>query len=121
MMQPSVLDAASPWSNLWIISSALYALVWAVAIATALTAAGAVPYLIARTIARRIRKQTRTTTSRMLILTAFAVVVLMAVIVVGLAYSASLISGDDDLGYLPVRPGNPPPQAVHLQLTLLPD
>ena len=42
-MDPSVFDAAGPWSNLWIISSAMFALVWAVAIAAALTAAAAIP------------------------------------------------------------------------------
>ena len=36
MMDPVIFDSASPWSNLWLVSSALYVLVWAVFIAASL-------------------------------------------------------------------------------------
>ena len=32
-MDPSIYDTSSPWSNLWLISSALFAIVWTLTIA----------------------------------------------------------------------------------------
>lgn len=37
-MDPAIFDTSSPRSNLWIISSALFAIVWTLAIGAALTA-----------------------------------------------------------------------------------
>ena len=87
-MEPAIFDTSSPWSNLWIISSALYALVWIVAIATALAAAAAVPYLTARLVVGRKRARTATAHRRTLISATVALIILMAVVVVALAYTA---------------------------------
>ena len=92
-MDPSIFDAAGPWSNLWIISSAVFALVWAAAIAAALTAAAAIPYLTAKLIIPRTHGQRTTKSSRALIPAAAAVIVVIAGIVVFLAYSAGAASG----------------------------
>ena len=83
-MDPSIYDTSSPWSNLWLISSAIFAIVGALAITTVLTAA-AVPYLVARAMAGRSRPRTPRTTNRALFLAA-AVIILMAGTVTGLAY-----------------------------------
>ena len=57
-MDPSIYDTSSPWSNLWLISSAIFAIVWALAITAALTVAVTVPYLLIRTVAGRSRPRT---------------------------------------------------------------
>ena len=85
-MDPSVLDPSSPWSNLWIVSSAVFAIFWALAIGAALTAAAAVPYLVARAMVGRSQVHTTRRTNRRLLLAAAAVIILMASIVTGLAY-----------------------------------
>ena len=85
-MDPSIYDTSSPWSNLWLISSAIFVIVWALAITAALTAAAAVPYLVARAMAGRSRPRTPRTTNRALLIAAVAVIILMAGTVTGLAY-----------------------------------
>ena len=40
-MDPAIFDTSSPWSNLWIISSAVFVIIWTLAIGAALTAAAA--------------------------------------------------------------------------------
>ena len=88
-MDPSVLDPSSPWSNLWIVSSAVFAIIWALAIGAALTAAAAVPYLVARAMAGLSQVRTTRRTYRRLLLAAAAVIILMASTVTGLAYGIS--------------------------------
>ena len=85
-MDPSIYDTSSPWSNLWLISSAIFATVWTLAIGAALTAAAAVPYLVARAMAGRSKSRTPRKTNRALLLAAAAVIILMAGTVPGLAY-----------------------------------
>ncbi len=85
-MAPSIFDTASLWGHLWLISSASFAIVWALAIAAALTAAAAVPYLVARAMVGRSQVHTTRRTNRRLLLAAAAVIILMASIVTGLAY-----------------------------------
>ena len=45
LMEPAIYDVASPWSNLWILGTAIFAAVWALAFTCAVTAAVAMPYL----------------------------------------------------------------------------
>ena len=99
-MDPSILDPSSPWSNLWIISSAIFAVVWALAIFTALTAAAAVPYLVARAMVRRSQIRTPRKTNRALIAAAVAVIILMAATITGLAYGIGAAKDHDLIGWL---------------------
>ena len=100
-MDPSIYDTSSPWSNLWLISSAIFAIVWALAITAALAVAVTVPYLLIRAVAGRSRPRTPRRTNRALLLAAAAVIILMAGTVTGLAYGVGAAKDRDLLG----RPG----------------
>ena len=86
MMDPVIFDSASPWSNLWLVSSALYVLVWAVFIAASLFVAAAVPYVVVRAVAGPRPSGRRFGSARVLVVAAVLVTVLTGAGVVGLAY-----------------------------------
>ena len=105
-MEPEIFQTGSPWGNLCLISMAIFAAAWALAITAAVTAAAVIPYLAVRmTAVRTMTARTtagrttagRTTagpgrsraagrTNRKLLLAAAAVIILMAAAVTGLAY-----------------------------------
>ena len=85
-MEPAIYDVASPWSNLWILGTAIFAAVWALAFTCAVTAAVAMPYLMARAMARRSQSRTARNNNRAFLIATVAVIILMAGTVTGLAY-----------------------------------
>ena len=99
-MDHSIYDTSSPWSNLWLISSAVFVIIWTLAIGAALTAAAAVPYLVARAMAGRSKSRTPRKTNRGLLLAAAAVIILMAGTVTGLAYGIGAAKDHDLIGRL---------------------
>ena len=90
-MQPEIFQDGSPWGDLWLLSMAIFAITWALAITADVTAAAIIPYLAvrmmtARTMARPGRFRTTGRTNRKLLLAAAAVIILIAGTVTGLAY-----------------------------------
>ena len=90
-MGPEIFQTGSPWGNLWLISMAILAVTWALAITAAVTAAAAVPYwavrmMTARTMAGPARFRATGKTNGKLLLAAAAVIILMAAAVTGLAH-----------------------------------
>ena len=94
-MDPAIFDTSSPWSYLWLISSAAVVIGWAFFIAAALAAAALMPYLVGRLVGSWVRARsapkTGTRTNRTLVPAAIAVIVLIGTAVVGLAYAAGAL------------------------------
>lgn len=99
MTDPAIFDISSPWSNLWLISSAIFATVWTLAIAAALTAAAAVPYFVAKAMAAKSRHRMPRKNNRALLIAAVAVIILMASTVTGLAYGVGAAKNHNLIGH----------------------
>ena len=113
----SITDTSSAWSNLWLISSVIFALAWMTAISLATAAAAGMPYLLTRMLlryanARRAAREERQPRrprreAAVLLLAAAAVIAAMTGTVTGLGYGAKVASDINLAGRLnqpdPVR------------------